>query len=276
MTLFTSLFIVLAAPTIDPSVIAAAETFSKWPVTIAFGLLLVACLAFVIWYVTKAWPAQQDATERRIATAIAQGEQTRRFLDEMLQKRGAEAAASEKLIVDGIAGEVKDIAEAVDKTARSVDDVQDKVSDVHKRVSDVHEKVDTMHGLVKLLAQKGGVSVLLLLTFAAGAASLHLGSRAYAAWHPPVILPTLSADCSGIGGCKAPEYCCQKDTCCRNANASACACGRGNDNVDKAATVVDKSAPSQPLPDMRPQGYVVQLDYGSDPFAAWDARQRQL
>ena len=266
MTLFTSLFTILAAPTIDPSVITAAETFSKWPVTIAFGLLLLACLAFVIWYVTKAWPAQQDATERRIATAIAQGEQTRRFLDEMLQKRGAEAAASEKVIVDGIAGEVKDIAEVVDKTARSVDDVQDKVSDVHKRVSDVHEKVDTMHGLVKLLAQKGGVSVLLLLTFAAGAASLHLGSRAYAAWHPPVILPTLSADCSSIGGCKAPEYCCQKDTCCRNANASVCTCGKAADTETTPAALYD----------MKPQGYVVQLDYGSDPFAAWNARQRQL
>ena len=255
-----------AAPVVDPSVIAAAETFSKWPVTIAFGLLLLTCIAFAYWYVTKAWPAQQKANERRIATAIAQGEQTRRFLDEMLQKRGVEAAASEKLIVDGIAGEVKDIAEDVDKVARSVDDVHGKVSDVHKRVSDVHEKVDTMHGLVKLLAQKGGVGILLLLAFAAGGAALHLGSRAYAAWHPPVISPTLSADCSGIGGCKAPEYCCQKDICCRNANVSACACS-------KAA---DTETTSTALHDMKPQGYVVQLDYGSDPFAAWNARQRQL
>ena len=260
-----SFLTLLAAPIVDPSVITAAETFSKWPVTIAFGLLLLFCLAFGVWYATKVWPAQQEATERRIATAIEQGEQTRRFLDEMLQKRGAEAAASEKVIVDGIVGEVKDIAEDVDKVARSVDDVHGKVSAVHEKVSAVHEKVDTMHGLVKLLAQKGGVSVLLLLTFAAGAASLHLGSRAYAAWHPPVILPTLSADCSGIGGCKAPEYCCQKDTCCRNANASACACSQKPTGKPDGADVRQI-----------PQGYAVHVDYGSDPFAAWNARQRQL
>ena len=252
-----------AAPVVDPSVITAAETFSKWPVTIAFGLLLLACLAFAVWYVTRAWPAQQDATERRIATAVEQGERTRQFLDEMLKKRGAEAAASEKLIVDGIAGEVKGIAEDVDKVARSVDDVHGKVSAVHNRVSEVHDKVDTMHGLVKLLAQKGGVGILLLLAFTGGAATLHLGRRAYAAWQPPVISPTLSADCSAIGGCKAPEYCCQKDTCCRNANAGTCACG----------TKTDKP---QPLPDMQPQGYMVRLDYGSDPFAEWNARQQQL
>ena len=252
-----------AAPVVDPSVITAAETFSKWPVTIAFGLLLLACLAFAVWYVTRAWPAQQDATERRIATAVEQGERTRQFLDEMLKKRGAEAAASEKLIVDGIAGEVKGIAEDVDKVARSVDDVHGKVSAVHNRVSEVHDKVDTMHGLVKLLAQKGGVGILLLLAFTGGAATLHLGRRAYAAWQPPVISPTLSADCSSIGGCKAPEYCCQKDTCCRNANSGACACG----------TKTDKP---QPLPDMQPQGYMVRLDYGSDPFAEWNARQQQL
>jgi hypothetical protein len=263
---FSFLTLFAAAPVVDPSVITAAETFSKWPVTIAFGLLLLTCIAFVYWYVTKAWPAQQESNERRIATAIEQGEQTRRFLDEMLQKRGVEAAASEKLIVDGIAGEVKEIADAVDKTARSVDDVHGKVSDVHKRVSDVHEKVDTMHGLVRLLAQKGGVGILLLLAFMGGAATLHLGRRAYAAWQPPVITPTLSADCSAIGGCKAPEYCCQKDICCRNANVSACACS-------KAA---DTETTSTALHDMKPQGYVVQLDYGSDPFAAWNARQRQL
>ena len=261
--MFSFLTLFAAAPVVDPSVITAAETFSKWPVTIAFGLLLLTCIAFAYWYVTKAWPAQQDANERRITTAIEQGEQTRRFLDEMLQKRGAEAAASEKVIVDGIAGEVKDIAEDVDKVARSVDDVHGKVSAVHDRVSDVHAKVDTMHGLVKLLAQKGGVTVLLLLAFASGAASLHLGSRAYAAWHPPAISPTLSADCSGIGGCKAPEYCCMRDICCRNADTT-CAC-----NQDKAAT-------SPTLPDMSPHGYMVRLDYGSDPFAAWNARQRQL
>lgn len=263
--MFSFLTLFAAAPVVDPSIITTAETFSKWPVTIAFGLLLLACLAFGVWYVTRAWPAQQDATERRIATAVEQGERTRQFLDEMLQKRGAEAAASEKLIVDGIAGEVKDIAEDVDKVARSVDDVHGKVSDVHKRVSDVHEKVDTMHGLVKLLAQKGGVGILLLLAFAAGGAALHLGSRAYAAWHPPVISPTLSADCSGIGGCKAPEYCCQKDICCRNANVSACACSKAADTETSTA-----------LHDMKPQGYMVQLDYGNDPFAEWNARQRRL
>ena len=252
--MIASLFTLLAAPTIDSSVITAAETFSKWPVTIAFGLLLLTCIAFAYWYATRAWPAQQEANERRIATAIAQGEQTRRFLDEMLQKRGAEAAASEKVIVDSIAGEVKDIAEDVDKVARSVDDVHGKVSDVHKRVSDVHEKVDTMHGLVKLLAQKGGVGVLLFLAFAAGAASLHLGSRTYAAWQPPRVLPPLRADCSDIGGCRPPEYCCEKDTCCRNAGDSVCAC--------------------TPTPDMKPQSYAVRLDFGSDPFAAWNARQR--
>ena len=254
--MIASLFTLLAAPIVDPSVITAAETFSKWPVTIAFGLLLLFCLAFGVWYATKVWPAQQEATERRIATAIEQGEQTRRFLDEMLQKRGAEAAASEKVIVDGIVGEVKEIAEDVDKVARSVDDVHGKVSDVHKRVSDVHEKVDTMHGLVKLLAQKGGVGVLLFLAFAAGAASLHLGSRAYAAWQPPRVLPPLRADCSDIGGCRPPEYCCEKDTCCRNAGDSVCACA--------------------PAADMKPQSYAVRLDFGSDPFAAWNARQRQM
>jgi hypothetical protein len=120
-----------------------------------------------------------------------------------------------------------------------------------------------MHGLVRLLAQKGGVGILLLLAFMGGAATLHLGRRAYAAWQPPVISPTLSADCSGIGGCKAPEYCCQKDTCCRNANTGACTC----------STKTDKS---QPLFDMQPQSYVVRLDYGSDPFAEWNARQQQL
>ena len=257
-------FVAATTPAIDPATVAAvdlaAKHAEKWPMTVGFFLMLIGFIAFAIWYIRVAYPAQQAATERRVATAIEQGAQTRQFIADALAKRGEEAAKEQKQIVDGIAGGVNDVAKTVGGVASSVDNVAKAIVVVHDRVDAVHDKVDVVHGLVRMLAQKSGLGLVLLLCFSAGAAATQLGRNAWAAWKHPVIDTTVSADCSGIGGCKSPEYCCARDTCCRNATTSACDCPH--------------KRPVEVAP--QPRSLAAYIDYGDDPFAALDARRRTL
>lgn len=310
-TSFHAVAAAAAAPAIDPATVAAADLAAthaeKYPTTIGFFLMLGSFIAFAVWYVRIAYPAQQAATERRVATAIEQGEQTRQFIAGALAKRGEEAAKAQQQIVDGIAGEVTEVGKSVDGVvksvdgvAKSVDDVsksivvvQDRVEAVHDKVEAVHDRIDTVHGLVRLLAQKSGVGLVLLLCFSAGGAATALGRSALAAWHPvwqrSIVDPALSADCSGIGGCTSPSYCCERNVCCRNVNgvvasrdavAPMCPCQLPTTQPAPSQPPPPTTPPQPPLslpsPPPQPRSLaIVLVDYGDDPFAALSARRRQ-
>lgn len=286
-----------AAPAIDPATVAAADLAAthaeKYPTTIGFFLMLGGFIAFAIWYIRVAYPAQQAATERRVTTAIEQGAQTRQFIADALAKRGEEAAKEQKQIVDGIAGSVDDVGKSVDGVSKSVDGVVKAIVVVHDRVDAVHDKVDVVHGLVRLLAQKSGVGLVLLLCFSAGAAATQLGRTALASWQRPVIDTTLSADCSSIGGCTSPAYCCEKNVCCRNVNSGAavavglaggvvapaapCHCPLPTTAPPPTPSLPPPSPPPLPQPQPQPSSFAAAfVDYGDDPFAALSARRRQL
>lgn len=109
----------------------------RWPMTVGFFLAVALMAGLAYWLLFKFWPAwllEQEKHREHLARALAQ--------------RGSEAqediAASAKLYESHQASLVKDLGGRIDKT--------------HERVSDVHE-------VVKQIAQKVGISVLLLGLF---------------------------------------------------------------------------------------------------------------
>ena len=110
----------------------------RWPMTVGFFLAVALMAGLAYWLLFKFWPAwllEQEKHREHLAKALAQ--------------RGVEAqediAASARLHESHQASLVKELGGRIDKT--------------HERVSDVHE-------VVKQIAQKVGLGVLLLGLFA--------------------------------------------------------------------------------------------------------------
>lgn len=255
---------------IDP--VAAAESYAshaeKWPITVGFFSLLIGFIALLIaagfflhWLAQVGWPAYLAQQERNVQSREAEGEKTRKHIADLMAGRDAAAAAA--------------ITDAHSKIGA-------KVEEVHQDVKDLHSKHDKLDTVLRTIAIKVGASLFLLL---AGSFGLGYGSAMPGIGKPAM----LAISCAGIGGCRAPEFCCATDTCCRNAGDSVtpsepsilpAASPTQAVPVAPAAvpTIPAPAAPAAPAPQPRPtrerspQSYYVRVDYGDDPFAASRAR----
>lgn len=153
-----------------------------------------------------------------------------------------EAAASRQHLADVLSQTRKDASEdlkASRDTSREqhtalVTQIGDKLTETHRTVGDIHRIVTS------LAVRAGTVTVLLWsLSFGVGTSfglawqtvrerrnvsearqqlvQQQVQERQRQQQHP--FVPELSHDCTDIGGCKAPEYCCAKNGCCRNARS---------------------------------------------------------
>lgn len=251
----------LTLAAIDP--VAVAESYvshaEKWPVTIGFFTLLVGFIAllagvayFLRWLAQVGWPAYLAQQERNVTSREAEGEKTRKHIADLMAGRDAAAASA--------------ITDAHSKIGAKVDEVHQDVRDLHSK----HDKLDTV---LRTIAIKVGASLFLLLC-----GSFVLGYGTARAKRPVL----LTASCTGIGGCKAPEFCCATDTCCRNAGSTALTATAPTMPAlphPKPAPLPQPIPPSQKLKSdeprepraIAPQSYYVAVDYGDNPFAAADA-----
>lgn len=214
---------------VDPTVTVTPATTDRvvnWaiqaPLTVAFFLLLGAIGYIGRWVIRDAWPKWLEENEKTRTQREVENEKTRLHLEKVLDKRGEESTL--------------DVADAHAKIGGEVRAVRDDVAVVSGKVDKVDAKISGVHALVKALASKQGFGVVVLLALSGLAAVV--GTRLYA---------SVSYTCNPT--CAAPAYCCRKDVCCRNANASsACA--------------------SVPHSDV-----VVLYDYGDEPWSEIDAKR---
>ena len=229
-------------------------TIGFFTLLVGFIALLVGVAYFLRWLAQVGWPAYLAQQERNVTSREAEGEKTRRHIADLMAGRDAAAASA--------------ITDAHSKIGAKVDEVHQDVRDLHTK----HDKLDTV---LRTLAIKVGASLFLLLC-----GSFVLGYGTARAKQPVL----LAASCAGIGGCKAPEFCCATDTCCRNAGGTTAALTASTSATTPALLPHPNPAP-QPIPPpqkpepkepkesraVAPQSYYVAIDYGDDPFAAAQA-----
>lgn len=236
---------------------AAAETFVKhaesYPITVGFFVLLGCFLSLLAgiavalrWAARTYWPRYLEQQERNVVSRETEGEKTRAHIADLMKSRGEEAAAD-------VRGAHSEIGVKVEAVQRSIVDVSGKVADVSGKVDKVDARISGIHAVVKALASKQGITILAFVLSSAAAAytTAYTSSR---------LTQTTSYTCDP--GCTAPEYCCSRNTCCRNVNATS-----GN----------AQPAPTKDLGDLAPKPHsaaLVRVDYGDDPFAAADARAK--
>lgn len=141
-----------------------------------------------------------------------------------------ESAASRQHLTEVLTATRKDASEDLKAIREASRDQQAAIVDrIGNRVDETHRQVGDIHSIVKALAMRAGTVVVvlwLLLSFSTGA-SVGIVWRVLRG-HPsnvPAIArpttapspPTTQHDCSEIGGCEAPQYCCAHNGCCRNA-----------------------------------------------------------
>ncbi len=198
----------------------------KAPLTVAFFALLFGLGWFLRWLVQTAFPRYLDEQEKSRQLRVDENEKTRLHLEKALDSRGKEAA--------------NDVADAHTRIGTKVDAVHVAVADMSGKVDKVDAKISGVHALIRAMASKQGVVVLLLVAIAA---ATYTTSRVVAA---------SAHTCDPK--CKAPSYCCQKDVCCRN-----------------ASTVADCTAASPPHSDR-----LVLYDYGNDPWSEQESQRTTL
>ncbi len=201
----------------------------KAPLTVAFFALLFGLGWFFRWLVLTAWPKWLDEQEKSRQLRVDENEKTRLHLEKALDSRGKEAAA--------------DVADAHTRIGTKVDAVHVAVADMSGKVDKVDAKISGVHALIKALASKQGVGVVLVLVASAALATLAT-SR---------ILASTAFTCDPK--CKAPSFCCQKDVCCRN-----------------ASTVADCLPAASPPHSDR----LVLYDYGNDPWSEQESQRTTL
>lgn len=142
-----------------------------------------------------------------------------------------ESAASRQHLAEVLTATRKDASEDLKAARETSRDQQAAIVDrIGNRVDETHRQVGDIHSIVKALAMRAGtVAVVLWLLLGLGT-----GASAGVVWrvlrgHPnnvPSLArpttkpspPTTQHDCSEIGGCEAPQYCCAHNGCCRNAH----------------------------------------------------------
>jgi hypothetical protein len=138
-----------------------------------------------------------------------------------------ESAASRLHLAEVLTATRKDASDDL-KAAREASREQQGaiVERIGNRVDETHRQVGDIHSIVKALAMRAGTVVVLwlLLGFGTGM-SIGVVTRAVrqdnvptmARPATPQLVPPVLHDCSEIGGCDAPQYCCAHNGCCRNA-----------------------------------------------------------
>lgn len=223
--------LLLAAAAADPAVTVAPATTDRvvnWaiqaPLTVAFFLLLGAIGYIGRWVIRDAFPKWLDEQEKSRQLRVDENEKTRLHFEKLADKRGAEAA--------------QDVASAHAAIGERVEamhaDVSGRVDDVSGKLDAAHNKLDAVHAVVRALASKQGLGVVLVLLALSGAA-VATASKLYR---------TASYTCSP--SCAAPSWCCKTNVCCRNASTATASC-------------------PQPHSDR-----VVAADYGDEPWAEID------
>ena len=140
-----------------------------------------------------------------------------------------ESAASRQHLAEVLTATRKDASEDLKAARDTSRDQQAAIVDrIGNRIDETHRTVGDIHSIVKALAIRAGTVMLLfwlLLGFSTGA-SVGVAWRVFRAHHnvpvmakpaKPDLKPTVQHDCSEIGGCEAPQYCCAHNGCCRNA-----------------------------------------------------------
>lgn len=138
-----------------------------------------------------------------------------------------ESAASRLHLAEVLTATRKDASEDLKATRDASRDQQAAIVDrIGNRVDETHRQVGDIHSIVKALAMRAGTVVVLwlLLGFGTGM-SIGVVTRAVrqdnvptmARPMTPQLVPPVLHDCSEIGGCDAPQYCCAHNGCCRNA-----------------------------------------------------------
>mgnify|MGYP005609671405 CR=1 FL=1 len=139
-----------------------------------------------------------------------------------------ESAASRLHLAEVLTATRKDASEDLKATRDASRDQQAAIVDrIGNRVDETHRQVGDIHSIVKALAMRAGTVVVLwlLLGFGTGM-SIGVVTRAVrqdnvptmARPATPQLVPPIQHDCSEIGGCEAPQYCCAHNGCCRNAH----------------------------------------------------------
>ncbi len=249
---------------IDPATAEKIADYAiKAPITLIAFALLFGLGYLGRWLITKFWPEWQAAQEKRRLDNAEEAEKTRKHMTEVLNKRGEEAAVDiarerevatmqHRAIVDGISGRLDNVHGRLDTVHNAVGDVSDKVDKVDARLSGIHD-------VVRALASKQGVGVVLMLLLAGAGLGL-ITSR-----HIAAAMASSASSFSCPGGCRSPEYCCAANTCCRNVAAGAV----GVDVVEASKTPKE---PREPLSSKPHSAAVVVVDYGDDnPFLVGDA-----
>lgn len=141
-----------------------------------------------------------------------------------------ESAASRQHLAEVLTATRKDASEDLKATREASRDQQAAIVDrIGNRVDETHRTVGDIHSIVKALAIRAGTVILLfwlLLGFSTGASvgvvwrvlRAHQNVPVMAKPAKPDLKPTVQHDCSEIGGCEAPQYCCAHNGCCRNAH----------------------------------------------------------
>jgi hypothetical protein len=141
-----------------------------------------------------------------------------------------ESAASRQHLAEVLTATRKDASEDLKATREASRDQQAAIVDrIGNRVDETHRTVGDIHSIVKALAIRAGTVILLfwlLLGFSTGASvgvvwrvlRAHQNVPVMAKPAKPDLKPTVEHDCSEIGGCEAPQYCCAHNGCCRNAH----------------------------------------------------------
>lgn len=223
-------------PTTPETVSTVLPHIEKWPITIGFFLFLVLVGGLMYWLLFRFWPEWRDEQQRN-----------RDHAEAILKRRGDEAAAdiaaertlaatTHQQVVDGIGSrvdslakdvagideDVAEIARDVDGIAKSVADVATATRELHLRTAETHQRLDAVGRVVQAIAGKTGVGILVLvfvMAAAFGAGAMLVGKRAVDAW--------AGYDCSSVGGCTSPSWCCQNGVCCRRAVIEAAAADGG-------------------------------------------------
>lgn len=141
-----------------------------------------------------------------------------------------ESAASRQHLAEVLTATRKDASEDLKATREASRDQQAAIVDrIGNRLDETHRTVGDIHSIVKALAIRAGTVILLfwlLLGFSTGASvgvvwrvlRAHQNVPVMAKPAKPDLKPTVEHDCSEIGGCEAPQYCCAHNGCCRNAH----------------------------------------------------------
>jgi hypothetical protein len=141
-----------------------------------------------------------------------------------------ESAASRQHLAEVLTATRKDASEDLKATREASRDQQAAIVDrIGNRLDETHRTVGDIHSIVKALAIRTGTVILLfwlLLGFSTGASvgvvwrvlRAHQNVPVMAKPAKPDLKPTVQHDCSEIGGCEAPQYCCAHNGCCRNAH----------------------------------------------------------